>query len=562
MSRTRDILVAEVKRHAPRLLATLDREPGSETHGSFDRTHWGWKLRDFPVTMLQYGLVPLARLYAGAVPGSGYEGNERLRGWIDGGLQHLLACQRSDGGFDSVAPNAPDHGVSVGMAYVIDEVRQQLGLPTGGELEDAIVRAAAYGLDSEEDYAFISNHQALVALGFQRAAAFDARFEPAAEKTIDTILARQSPDGPFEEYGGPDPGYETLGLSYLALLWRETGSAKLLEALRRSVRFLSHCIHPDGSSGGAYGSRHTHVFHPGGLAILASEIPEAAAILGFVSARLETNPVVTLDIVDAENLPVLLHGYVEAAAVSDLPAAVPSLPCESLSGHVDFEDAGIHVVGNDVYYAVLSSKKGGVCRVHERGGRLLHQDAGWLLQDGKRRFTSQRMTLGSLVSADEADTLSCRARFAAVDLPIPTPFRFLLLRVANLTLFRWPLLAILLRRWIVGRLITHVEEAPFSLERKFRFGATEVEIFDRVVSTSSRSLTSAQLVREFTSIHMGSARYFHPSELDPIAASPSESLHAELMSQGEITLRTRVGVDTDSMTRASTADDSETEVSR
>ena len=58
-----DIYAPEVVTQIPRLLSSLDREPASQSYGSFDREHWGWKFRDFPITMLQAALYPLALLY-------------------------------------------------------------------------------------------------------------------------------------------------------------------------------------------------------------------------------------------------------------------------------------------------------------------------------------------------------------------------------------------------------------------------------------------------------------------------------------------------------------------
>ncbi len=527
----------------PRLLATLDREPASESFGSFDRDYWGWKLRDFPVTMLQYAVVPLARLHQGAIPDSSYVGSERLASWIEGAVQRILLTQRRDGGFDSVAPNAADHGVTMAMAFALIEAAPVVDASLSGTIDAAVRKAAEFGLRSEEDYAFISNHQALVAYAFARVAdrLGDGRFERASDEIVEQILARQFSDGPFEEYGGADPGYETLGLFYLALLWRRKPSDLLLSALRSSVHFLAHCVHPDGSVGGVYGSRHTHVFHPGGLALLAAKIPEAAAILAFVTQRFDGHAVTTLDMVDPLNLPPLLHGYVEAATVEDSNRALPALPCEALRGQIDFDRAGLHAVGTQAYYGVVSSAKGGVCRFHDRDGRLLHQDAGWLLWEGKTRWASQRLGVAEPGEVTEESGLRCRTHFTRVDLPMPTPFRFLLLRIANLTVFRIPALATRIRGWIVGRLITHIEHGPHRLERKFRFGSTEVEILDRVVSTSSKGFTRAQVVREFTSIHMGSARYFHPSELDVTATPDTATLHAELVRGGAVTHRTCFG---------------------
>ena len=65
---------------------------------------------------------------------------------------------------------------------------------------------------------------------------------------------------------------------------------------------------------------------------------------------------------------------------------------------------------------------------------------------------------------------------------------------------------------LFGRGVSTEVLGSLPLERKFHFGPTEVRVVDRVVSTSLRALTRAQLVGEFTSIHMGSTRYLHPSE--------------------------------------------------
>jgi len=93
------------------------------------------------------------------------------------------------------------------------------------------------------------------------------------EAEVSEIMGRQSPDGWYSEYGGADPGYESLGIYYLAKVWARTQDASLLGSLRRSIHFLTHAVHPDGSVGGAYGSRCTSLYMPGGLEMLAAHDP-------------------------------------------------------------------------------------------------------------------------------------------------------------------------------------------------------------------------------------------------------------------------------------------------
>ena len=49
--------------HIYKLLSNLDREPHSNTYGSFDRTYWSWKFTDFQGPRLQEALYTMCWLY-------------------------------------------------------------------------------------------------------------------------------------------------------------------------------------------------------------------------------------------------------------------------------------------------------------------------------------------------------------------------------------------------------------------------------------------------------------------------------------------------------------------
>ncbi|MGH9816146.1 MAG: hypothetical protein ACRD6I_08725, partial [Candidatus Acidiferrales bacterium] len=377
----------------PRLLSLLDREGASASAGSFDREHWGWKFRDFPMTMLQTAVYPLALLWRQAVPGNEYHRNARVLEWIGRAMRATFARQHANGAFDSVAPFSQDHGVTLAVMHHLCETARVLGsdLPSGlhQQLRDATQRACRFAERSREDYAFISNHQALFALAWLSAGELlaDGRCLRQARGVVDRILSRQSSDGWYPEYGGPDPGYESLGISYLAKYWQRTGDADVLESLKRSVQFLSYCVHPDGGIGGVYGSRHTSLYFPAGFEVLASEIPLAAAIARFVGERLAAGNVVTPATTDTHNLVPLLTSYLEAALAQGEHSEPPPLPCEEMQGVKQFPDSGITVGGTRAYYAVVNAKKGGVCRIFDRRtGTLAYEDAGYLIRTGNRSW--------------------------------------------------------------------------------------------------------------------------------------------------------------------------------
>ncbi len=320
---------------APRLLSLLDREVRSPTKGSFDRVNWAWKFRDFPLTMWQASMMPLATLYRHPHPSNPFFGRERLAAWLSSAMEHTVARQHPNGAFDSFTPYSQDHGVTLAMVLTLSTTAELLGDALAPALRarttESVAHACRFAAASDEDYAFINNHQAAFALAYIRAARLtgDEALGARAEEVMDRVCAHQSTDGWFAEYGGPDPGYETFGLTYLALASNERRHGALPAALGRSVEFLAHCVHPDGSIGGNYGSRNTGQYAPGGLEVLAARHPVAAAIADFVGDRLESGNVVTPHRCDDDNLPLLCFSYaVAATSAAPRKEAPPALPCE------------------------------------------------------------------------------------------------------------------------------------------------------------------------------------------------------------------------------------------
>ncbi len=531
------LYAAEVLPHVPRLLSLLDREPLSASFGSFDREHWSWKFRDFPIVMMQGCLCPLALLWAGPYPGSPYHGNAELLGWMEGAIGETLRRQHRNGAFDSVAPNTQDHAVTMVMVYYLTEAIGALGdalAPAARErIAAALRRACEFGLRTREEHAFVSNHEALFAMAWRNAAELfaDERYRARGAETVVGIVARQSPDGFYHEYEGADPGYESLGIFYLAQYWQRTGSTEVLESLRRAVEFYAYAVHPDASVGGVYGSRHTSLYFPGGFEILGDAVPMAASVAAFLRERLDRRNVVTPAIADPHNLMVLTHSYLEAALAAPRAGAAPPLPCESLRGERYFRGAGLSVFGTDRYYSAIGAGKGGVCRVFDRRRGIAYEDAGYLVRAGGRLYTSQ--LTGATLNIDAwGGEVSTQTRFAEVRQELPTPAKYLVLRLLNLTLFRNRALGVWLVRRVIRRLILDKRFGPLRLRRTVTFSADRLEFRDRIEATARVSVDSVELPRRFTAIHMGSARYFHPSDLEPTPRVDTSHLAAELNARG------------------------------
>src|SRR5439155_5315754 len=90
----------------------------------------------------------------------------------------------------------------------------------------AWLRRRAAWLMRHDESGRLANHQALVALGLARLAALtgEASYAATAAARVERVLAWQSPEGWFEEYGGADPGYQTVTIDCLAKYQRLTNT--------------------------------------------------------------------------------------------------------------------------------------------------------------------------------------------------------------------------------------------------------------------------------------------------------------------------------------------------
>jgi hypothetical protein len=262
-------------------------------------------------------------------------------------------------------------------------------------------------------------------------------------------------------------------------------------------------------------------------------------------ARVTRGEVVNPTNVDLQNLPVMLGSYLTACQIVEPPLAAAPLPCELQRGSRTFA-AGMHSVGTDRYYAVSALHKGGILRVAERGERLAYEDAGWIARSGAQTYASQMLGL-SRFAAEGSDSVVVSASFGLVRQEQLTPARFVVLRLLNLTVFRSLTLGNWVRRMLIARLITNVEPAGIALERRLRFAENRIDVHDRLRLTGELNVDALELTRSFTGIHMGSAKYFHPSEATSLPMPDTSGLADTLNRERQCELRYAIVFDRNSV---------------
>jgi hypothetical protein len=517
-----------------RLISLQDRESFSKTYGCFDRTYWCWKFTDFPGARFQEGVYALAFLFTHPFPDNPYAGSEKVLGWALAGMRFWQSIQYDDGSFDEAYPEEHSLAATAFTTFYIGEAFALLRPYIKNEEESermtkALARAGRWLCKNDERHGILSNHLAAAAAALQTLynilGAYE--FQERSRYFLDRIYQHSSSEGWYEEYGGADPGYQTHAAFYLAKIWKDTRDSKLLRSLKKSIAFLKHCFHPNGTLGGEYGSRNTEFYFPAGFEILAEEIPDARLIVDLMRPSVASGAAAGVHAMDAYNFCPLLNNYFFAAANAVAPKplgffsktskksdGVRAMPCKR-EGEWCFEDAGLFFKSTPSHYIIVGLSKGGVLKVYDRlTGRLIASDCGyWAKTEDGKVISSQ--TFRRHPECNELDEeLVVKTNFSEVNRHIFSPWLFMGFRTYSLLFGKIREFAYFVKKLLVDVLIRRRKKMSVLLKRVFRFERDQLVIFDEIRVMGNVKLSELRREAKFGTIHMGSARYFQCQELD------------------------------------------------
>lgn len=510
---------------APRTLGFLDRDPLSPTAGCGDRTWWAWKFTDFPGARFQESMCVLSWLYATRQAGNEYHHSPALLSWIDLGLNFWVRIQHSDGSHDEAYPFERSLAATAFTGFYISEAVRFLGdaldPSTKTDVLNALQRSGHWLCRNDERHGVLSNHLAAAAAALDRIHSLtgESAFRQRSSYFVDRILSRQSSEGWYEEYAGADPGYQTHGTFYLARIWQSTRDAGLLDSIRRSTTFLAHCIHPDRSLGGEYASRNTQTYYPAAFEMLAGSDPVAAHIAERMRAAVSSGSAAGQRSVDAYNYFPLLNNLVFARdAFVRGEAMTISNPVPD-HGLTHFPDAGLARIDMPNAVVMVGTSKGGVVKVfNRRGACLVASDCGVVARlDNGRPCATQYLDRKRPVEVT-AHRVVIRGSVMGYSRPVMDPTRFLLFRLFMLTIGRSPVTARWIKNLLVKVLITRRKSLRIQHERTITIGESEVTVEDRLTGRDLARLREVWRGKVFTTVHMGSSRYFVPQELLAVGA--------------------------------------------
>ncbi len=481
----------------PRLLTSLDRHPLRPTYGCFDRQYWHYRTAAFPSGMYQEAALPLALVYRHWLPGNPWYRQEAVRLWAVAAIHYAARSSHRDGSCDDYYPAERALGAAVFSLAALARTCQVLELREPS-LIDFLERRAGW-VAGHGETGRLANHQALAALALWHVFELTgkAHWLRAARQRLDGLLDWQDTEGWFDEYGGADPGYQSLTIECLARLARAGAHPGLAGPLVRAVEFARAFLHPDGSFGGPYGSRGTYHFFPHGFELLAENNAAAAQLADGFLACLATQRTASFDDdrLVAHRLGSLIESYLTWSPRQPRRAG-------GLAAQRFFSSAGLHVIAGRDYQTIVSSARGGALR-HQQAGTPARVELGLVLELADGRLATSEFHDRGPGAATAADTATpsesaptaelqlrvqrpfCRARAETV-----SPWKQALLHLGMSAAGRW---LRTLARWLLQRrLITGRRPLPIDWQRTLTWQATadgglrSLRVTDRITLRSPR----------------------------------------------------------------------------
>ena len=490
--------------HARRVLTQLDRDPDSPTYGCFDRNYWHYKIRDFPSTIVQQGVVVLEALHRGNL---GLGSEPRLaREWALAAINALSRQVDRAGGVDEYYPyerSFPAAAFGLYAACLVlrdwqrDEPERLLRVEWSGLARLARQLAKRSELQASNQYGASVAGLALAA----RLPEFSLSPE-VAHSHAQRLLSRQHDEGWFEEYGGPDFGYLTVTLDALVDYIDTTGDERATRAVDRAVEFIASMVGPDGELPWTLNSRNTDYVVPYGLVRTAAHNPTAAWLVSTLFAHLGDPQHAIWATDDRYHL----H-YIYASIVRSIPY-LEDLGTESAPDPPDYQwlpGCGFWVKRDRSagIAAYVAARKGGLVRIQRAAGGGTRVEHGWRVRRGKAIWASNWWGDHWRMHAT-ADHIRVEGRLQACRYQTATPPKHLVLRALS-WLMRERLVA-----WLKRMLIFRPGNARGpEFRREVRVTSDALEIDDRLGPLAGGVARPAprQNLR-----HVASADSFHAEE--------------------------------------------------
>jgi hypothetical protein len=495
-----------LKENQLKLLNLYNLDSVSSTRGYGDRKFWAWKTIDFPNATFQGGVHALAI----SIKLNIAIDNAFYLKLIDSIIKATKELTYANGSVEEAYPRENSFCVTALVAFdilsAIDILNSEFSESQISTYLDIVRPLINYISKYNEEHAVISNHVATAVAAISIWNKVSGEDNPRWKELLGIIYENQSKEGWFKEYEGPDPGYQTLCTYYLSAAYIVTEDQELLLSLQKSLYFLKHFIHPDGSIGGLYGSRNTEVYYPGGIVCLSDHLVDANLVRREMAKGIEAGTNLLPQYIDSDNYIPLLNSYAYAALTEESLSKnnTTAIPFYRKEHKILFEEAGLELFSNDKYFSILNYKKGGCLKVFNLQNNTCEAEIGGVYgKTSKYDFTSQKFN-----NATEYNNGSFVSLLYKFEEAYPTFIQTIIIRAMALTIFRSVFFGELFKKTLVKLLMTGKKPIKGSIEQKILYHEDYIEL--RQFLNLPKNAFGVENMLRFKSIHMASSGYNLP----------------------------------------------------
>lgn len=286
------VLLKEV----PELMDYINSARASDNYGCGHEAYWKGiadpEIPDlnFPNARWQEIAYSFSLLYHFNDESNVYYHKRILLDHIKGLFKFWLLIQHSDGSFDEWRKEEHGQPPTAFSLFAMSRTYLQCSQyfeQTEKENILAAFKKAALFLSKNEELVATNHEVASVAALYSAYLIFkeeDNHFSNYVQTSIAKKLIKISnnfiaEEGWLKEIAGPDTGYNTISLAFLAIYWELSSDSQVLGILEKIVKFNSLFTYPDGLTGGGTNSRYSYLNCPLAFAITKDVVPNSRLLL-------------------------------------------------------------------------------------------------------------------------------------------------------------------------------------------------------------------------------------------------------------------------------------------
>ncbi|MCK5504360.1 MAG: hypothetical protein KAJ10_04325, partial [Thermodesulfovibrionia bacterium] len=373
----------------------LNRNLSSESYGCFDREFWHYNTADIACARKQEAVLTLTLLYLIEHENNKYYRSSEILEYIKAAMIFWTKIQDKNGSFNEWYPSEHSFVATSFSTYAVSEslllLKNEIPHNECNLVVESLRKAGDWLIRRDETRVMNQQTGAAIALLNIHLLTNDNKYLDASKDKISLLSERQSKEGWFIEYGGPDIGYLSLAIDYLSKYCLKTKDEQVRIIVSRSLDFIKNFIQPNLIAGGEYTSRNTEYLIPHGFEIF-SKLDKNAQFIASVVRKTLVSPNSFPCLFDDRYLTYVgytwLQAYVEANP--DLEKKVE----ENISNHFNssfkkqYNDSGLLIINDNRRHLIVNVKKGGAFRIFDKNNTRTYSDSGVLAKSKGKWYTS------------------------------------------------------------------------------------------------------------------------------------------------------------------------------